>query len=114
MKISNPESQIPSRNPKSGVLAALAMLAVLSPSAPAWAQVTSDRLVRAEAEPQNWLTYSGGYFSQRYSTLTQIDRGNVKDLELAWILPNQVFGAWQATPLVVNATGCSWARLTAG
>jgi alcohol dehydrogenase (cytochrome c) len=77
------------------------LLAVLLPGV-ATAQVTADRLVRAEAEPQNWLTYSGGYFSQRYSALTQINRGNVTDLELAWILPNQVFGAWQSTPLVVD------------
>jgi alcohol dehydrogenase (cytochrome c) len=26
----------------------------------------------------------------------------VKNLELKWILPNQVFGAWQSTPLVVD------------
>jgi alcohol dehydrogenase (cytochrome c) len=77
------------------------LLAVLLPGV-ATAQVTADRLVRADAEPQNWLTYSGGYFSQRYSALTQINRGNVTDLELAWILPNQVFGAWQSTPLVVD------------
>ena len=25
------------------------------------AQVTSDRLLRASEEPQNWITYSGGY-----------------------------------------------------
>ncbi len=66
------------------------------------AQVTPDRLVRAAAEPQNWLTYSGGYFSQRYSALNQIQRSNAKNLELKWILPNQVFGAWQSTPLVVD------------
>ena len=66
------------------------------------AQVTSDRLVRAADEPQNWLTYSGGYASQRYSLLKQIEPGNVKNLELKWILPNQVFGAWQSTPLVVD------------
>ena len=66
------------------------------------AQVTTERLVRAADEPHNWLTYSGGYFSQRYSTLDQINRSNVRDLELKWILPNQVVGAWQATPLVVD------------
>ena len=66
------------------------------------AQVTYDRLVRAGDEPHNWLSYSGGYFSQRYSPLKQIDGSNVKNLELKWILPNQVFGAWQATPLVVD------------
>ena len=66
------------------------------------AQVTPDRLVRAADEPQNWLTYSGGYASQRHSLLKQIDPANVRNLELKWILPNQVFGAWQSSPLVVN------------
>jgi alcohol dehydrogenase (cytochrome c) len=65
-------------------------------------QVTSDRLRRASDEPQNWLSYSGGYDSKRHSTLRQLDPGNVRNLELKWVLPNQVFGAWQATPLVVD------------
>ncbi len=65
-------------------------------------QVTSDRIVRAAEEPQNWLTYSGGYFSQRYSTLKGIDASNVKNLEVKWMLPNQVFGAWQTSPIVVD------------
>ena len=65
-------------------------------------QVTSDRLLRAEDEPQNWITYSGGYAGQRYSLLTQITPANVRNLELKWILPNQVFGAWQSTPIVVD------------
>ena len=34
--------------------------------------------------------------------LRQIDPGNAKNLELKWVLPNQTFGAWQATPLVVD------------
>src|SRR5688500_4649023 len=86
-------------NRRSLVLAAgLVMAFALAPHA----QVTSDRLLRADAEPQNWLTYSGGYASQRHSALTQIDRGNVANLELAWILPNQVFGAWQSSPIVVD------------
>ena len=66
------------------------------------AQVTSDRLLRAADEPQNWITYSGGYASQRHSLLTQITPANVKNLELKWILPNQVFGAWQSSPIVVD------------
>ena len=37
------------------------------------AQVTSERLLNPEKEPQNWLTYSGAYTGQRYSRLTQID-----------------------------------------
>jgi len=66
------------------------------------AQVTFDRLLRAGNEPQNWLSYSGGYSSQRYSLLKQIDPSNVKNLELKWVLQNQVSGAWQSSPIVVD------------
>ena len=54
-------------------------------SSPADAQVTEQRLVNSAKEPQNWLNYSGRYFSQRYSTLNQITPANVKNLELKWI-----------------------------
>ena len=49
---------------------------------PAWSfgQVSEERLVNAAQEPQNWLTYSGTYASQRHSTLSQIDKANVSDL----------------------------------
>ena len=53
------------------------------------AQVSFDRLVRAPQEPQNWLTYSGSYLSQRYSPLQQIDLANVKNLELQWVFQAQ-------------------------
>ena len=66
------------------------------------AQVTSERLLRAAEEPQNWLTYSGNYTSNRYSTLRQIDPGNVKNLEQKWVYQGQVMGNWQSTPLVVD------------
>ena len=66
------------------------------------AQVSNDRLLRAVDEPQNWLIYSGSYMSQRYSPLRQLDSSNVKNLELKWVLQNQVFGAWQSTPLIVD------------
>jgi alcohol dehydrogenase (cytochrome c) len=65
-------------------------------------QMTSARLVRAADEPRNWLTYSGTYSGQRYSALTQIDRSNVKSLELKWLLQNQVAGPWESVPLVVD------------
>jgi hypothetical protein len=32
--------------------------------------VTFDRLLKANQEPNNWLTYSGSFMSQRYSALT--------------------------------------------
>jgi alcohol dehydrogenase (cytochrome c) len=66
------------------------------------AQVSYDRLLRAASEPRNWLIYSGTYASQRYSPLTQIAPANVATLEQKWMFQNQVFGAWQSNPLVVD------------
>ena len=48
-------------------------------------QVTSDRLSHADKEPQNWLTYLGSYAGIRYSPLSQVNRENVKDLQLKWV-----------------------------
>jgi len=64
--------------------------------------VSHERLVNAAQEPQNWLTYSGAYASNRYSLLRQIDLANVKNLEQKWAYQAQVIGNWQATPLVVD------------
>ena len=49
------------------------------------AQVTYDRLLHSDREPQNWLTYSGDYSSHRYSQLTQVNHDNVKNLQLKWV-----------------------------
>jgi alcohol dehydrogenase (cytochrome c) len=65
------------------------------------AQVTYDRLLHAHREPQNWLTYSGGYASHRYSQLTQINRENVKDLQLKWVY-HPAYMKMENTPLVVD------------
>ena len=66
------------------------------------AQVGADRLQNAAREARNWLMYSGGYFSNRYSNLTQITPANAKNLELKWMYQAAVAGAWQTTPLVVD------------
>ncbi|HVY63933.1 MAG TPA: PQQ-dependent dehydrogenase, methanol/ethanol family [Gammaproteobacteria bacterium] len=80
------------------VLAALALLA----GAAAAQNVTPERIVGAAREPQNWLTYGGGYASNRHSTLREITPQNVRNLEHQWVLQGQVLGAWQSTPLVVD------------
>ena len=66
------------------------------------AQVSFERLREAADEPENWLTYSGDYFSQRYSELDQITPANVGDLSLQWVYQTPVAGPWQTTPLVVD------------
>src|ERR1700680_2756737 len=67
-----------------------------------WGQVSFDRILAANAEPQNWLTYSGSTMSQRYSTLTQITPQNVKNLELQWMFQARSLEKFEATPLVVD------------
>ncbi len=66
------------------------------------AQVTFDRILNADQEPQNWLTYSGTPLSQRYSQLNQITTANVKDLELQWIYQASSLEKFEATSLVVD------------
>ncbi len=66
------------------------------------AQVSFERLRNTADEPQNWLTYSGSYFSQRYSELDRIAPDNVDDLERQWVYQTPVMGPWQATPIVVD------------
>ena len=67
------------------------------------AQVTYDRLLKASQEPQNWLTYSGGYASLRHSLLRQIDTNNAKNLEQQWVFQSDAsLQNFEATPLVVD------------
>jgi alcohol dehydrogenase (cytochrome c) len=67
-----------------------------------WGQVSFDRILGANNEPQNWLTYSGSLMGQRYSVLTQITPANVKDLELQWVFQARSLEKFEATPLVVD------------
>jgi alcohol dehydrogenase (cytochrome c) len=51
------------------------------------ADVTQQRLENAKNEPQNWLTSLGDYSAQRFSSLNQINRDNVKNLKVAFTVP---------------------------
>jgi alcohol dehydrogenase (cytochrome c) len=69
------------------------------------APVTSvpfERILKANQEPQNWLTYSGSVASQRYSLLTGVTPANVKDLTLAWVFQPRSLEKHEVTPLVVD------------
>ena len=66
------------------------------------AQVSYDRILNADREPHNWLSYSGTPKNQRYSLLTQITAANVKGLQQQWIWQARSLEKFQATPLVVD------------
>jgi alcohol dehydrogenase (cytochrome c) len=48
------------------------------------ADVTADRLINADKEPQNWLMNHRTYDAQRYSPLDKINKSNVKSLRFAY------------------------------
>jgi alcohol dehydrogenase (cytochrome c) len=66
------------------------------------AQVSFDRILHAEREPHNWLSYSGTLNNQRYSTLSEITPANVKNLQLQWMWQARSLEKFEATALVVD------------
>jgi len=81
------------------VLVVLALLPFMPTPARA-ADVTDDRLLRADADAANWLMYNRTYSGWRYSPLDQINAGNVKKLVPKWIFSGGTLGDQQMTPIV--------------
>ena len=65
-------------------------------------QVTFERLVNSSKEPQNWLTYSGDYAGQRFSTLDQVNTTTAQSLVVKWVYQTGATGKFETTPLVVD------------
>jgi len=87
------------------VWAVVAMVVVtVALTRPAWT-IDPSRLVNADKDPNSWLSYNGTYKGWRYSPLDQINRGNVKNLKVAWIfqpgMPATEQGL-EGTPLAVD------------
>ena len=61
-----------------------------------------DRIVKAESEPQNWLTYGGTYKSQRYTALDQINKQNVTQLKPLWVYQIRQAGIIETSPIVAD------------
>ena len=73
------------RNSRRPIILALLTSAALAVAGPAKAaEVTTDRLINADREPQNWLMNHRTYDAQRYSPLDKINKANVKSLKLAY------------------------------
>jgi len=92
--------------PRTALLAS-ALLATTTLSGLA-ADVTPQRLMNADKEPQNWLMVNKDYSSHRYSTLNQINKDNAKNLHVAFTVAlggatgigDVSLGGHQSTPLV--------------
>jgi len=83
---------------------ATASLLLLAAGCSAFAQtnVPYERILHADAEPGNWLTYSGNYAAHRHTKLTQITPDNVANLKPAWVYQQSDTSKWEVTPIVVD------------
>jgi alcohol dehydrogenase (cytochrome c) len=80
--------RIPANPPKTAPsVAALASIFLWTAASGLAADVTPDRLVNADKEPQNWLMNHRTYDGQRFSPLDRINKGNVSNLRLAYAVP---------------------------
>ncbi len=71
----------------SSLHAALLAGSMLAVAPAAAAEVTPERLLNPDKEPQNWLMNHRTYDGQRFSPLARINRDNVKGLRLVYAVP---------------------------
>jgi alcohol dehydrogenase (cytochrome c) len=64
--------------------------------------VSYQRLLSANREPGNWLTYSHDYSGQRYSPLDQINAVNASKLHIAWMYQVDDSDGFETSPIVVD------------
>jgi lanthanide-dependent methanol dehydrogenase len=74
------------------------LLVVALVNAPAYAQIQN------QFDDGQWTMAAKNYASTRYSTLDQINTGNVGNLKLAWTFSTGTTHGLEAAPLIVNNT----------
>jgi PQQ-dependent dehydrogenase (methanol/ethanol family) len=80
------------------------------------ANVTAERLLKAESEPSQWMAYNGTYSEQRYARLDKINRDNVKQLGLQWFADYDTNLTQSGTPLYIDGViyvSTAWTKVYA-
>ncbi len=62
----------------------------------------NEELMVMQNNPANWVMPLGNYSSTRYSDLAQINKSNVKDLQVAWTFSTGVLRGHEGGPLVIG------------
>lgn len=79
------------------------VLLLWSAVAPATDAIHDDaRLLQADRDVTNWLTYGRDYSNQRFSPLAQVNTRTVSRLVPRWIYQSGVASTFQASPIVVD------------
>ncbi len=64
----------------------------------------NDSVLSLTKNPNDWVIQTGDYANTRYSDLSQINRENVGDLQVAWTFSTGVLRGHEGSPLVVGDT----------
>lgn len=64
--------------------------------------VSTDRLLGAATDADNWLTHGKDYREQRFSDLDQVSTDNIDELKLDWYHDFNSTRGLEATPLVID------------
>lgn len=84
-----------------GTIAACFAGLALAIHGPAWA---SQELIELSQDDSQWVMAPKNYANTRFSGLDQINKENVKDLEVAWTFSTGIPAGHEAAPLVVKGT----------
>src|SRR6201997_2275508 len=76
-------------------LGAVAFLAVGAANA-------NEELIKLSQNPRDWAMPAGNYANTRFSTLKQINTGNVGKLQVAWTFSTGVLRGHEGAPLVIG------------
>src|SRR6476659_3751249 len=68
------------------------------------AALADEALQQAMKSPKNWAMQAGNEANHRYSALSQINKGNVKNLQVAWTFSTGVLRGHEGGPLVICDT----------
>ncbi len=80
------------------------------------AGISAERLLGAQADDANWLTYGRNYEEQRFSPLDAINTENVGELGLVWSADMDTARGQEATPLVIDGVmyfTTAWSKVKA-
>jgi alcohol dehydrogenase (cytochrome c)/quinohemoprotein ethanol dehydrogenase len=80
------------------------------------ADVNQSRIINADREPEDWMSYGRTYDEQRFSPLNQINDRNVSQLGLAWYYDLDTNRGQEATPIVVDGVmyfASAWSKVFA-
>ena len=65
-------------------------------------QISTERIIAADAAPGDWLAYGRDYKEQRFSPLTQINKDTIGDIEVAWTADMYTTRGLEASPIVAD------------